>query len=91
MAKEIYSESITKFSYGFFTVRIWRKCHIGNDFRVHSKMTHEEAEKIFKANAHGLQTMVDLAIKILLIDDVNGVEILQTNTGNGVVLYANWP
>ena len=75
-------ESMTKLCWGSWTIRIWRQYDEG--FTGSSKDIQAVLESMLPAH-----TPEDLLAKLLVLERVNAVEILDVS-GCGTVVYKDW-
>ena len=86
---KVLCESMTKFSVingpsSAWDVRVWRE--ETGDARVDHAALKEQSIPLREPGDTGVQ----FARKVLALDRVNAVEVIDEN-GNGAVLYKDWP
>ncbi len=85
-----YYEIIRKFHFSDLTVRIWIE---NNDHFSETQLNLIQLDcyaYILKAYSHTI-TLTKLAELLLARVNVNAVEITNSSSGSGVVLYRDWP
>jgi hypothetical protein len=79
-------ESTVEFQAGPYEVRAWFNEIRISEFEQHSNEAFKE-----HARAHAHLSMGELAVFLAARPRVNAVHIKTKETGDGVVLYVNWP
>jgi len=76
-------ESMTRIQWGAWTIRVWRQFEAGDV--VDNGDIHEVVESEVRLAWAG-----DVVKRILKLDRVNAVELVDAS-GNGTVVYKDWP
>lgn len=86
-------ESMTKIGTGAYTIRIWREeSHLPpNGYTFHDTTSLQmDVLNWLSAKGHRFQVK-DLATFITALPRVNAVEITDTDSGKGLLIYPEWP
>lgn len=81
--KRVLIESISQFKIREFDIRVWRE---ESDFYAHMKKSISDELR----NSVNVITMREIACELIQLPNVNAVEV-KDQSGNGIVVYADWP
>lgn len=83
---DILCESITPLIRGPFHIRVWREEKDPHNYNVSDLIAEITKMSITHNDRVGV-----IAERILELDRVNAVEVVDITSHRGVVLYADWP
>lgn len=83
---------MTKFAVlELYTVRCWRQeSDYNEDIEIQTSDEIRDVLMEFEPKIHSV-TKKDIAVRLLEIDRMNAVEVLDNESSDGLVVYADWP